>query len=70
MLGIKHLIICINKMDLVDYCENFLHRDYRKVNSLISKLKINDVRYIPISALYGDNIVEKSNKTKWYQGPT
>ena len=70
MLGIKHLIICINKMDLVDYCENKYTELIEKVNSLISKLKINDVRYIPISALYGDNIVEKSNKTKWYQGPT
>ncbi|MDA9882916.1 GTP-binding protein [Flavobacteriaceae bacterium] len=70
MLGIKHVIICINKIDLVKYEEKTYVKLIEKINSLISKLKISDVRYIPISALYGDNIVEKSDKTPWYQGPT
>ena len=70
LLGIPHLIVCINKMDLVDYQEevfNKIKSDYEKFSS---KLNIRDVRFIPISALEGDNVVKKSDNMPWYKGGT
>ena len=70
LLGIPHLVVCINKMDLVDFDEktfNTIVDEYRKV---ASKLNIKDVHFIPISALHGDNVVDKSTRTDWYNGPT
>ena len=70
LLGIPHLIVCINKMDLVDYQEqvfNKIKSDYEKFSS---KLNIKDVRFIPISALEGDNVVKKSDNMPWYKGGT
>ena len=70
LLGIPRLIVCINKMDLVDYQEevfNKIKSDYEKFSS---KLNIKDVRFIPISALEGDNVVKKSDNMPWYKGGT
>jgi len=70
LLGIPHVIVCINKMDLVDYNQDVFDKiksDYEKFSS---KLNIKDIRFIPISALVGDNVVDKSEKMPWYSGGT
>ncbi len=68
LLNIPHIIVAINKMDLVDHSEDAYNNiviDYQKV---AESLELKDVQYIPISALNGDNIVEKSSKFSWYKG--
>lgn len=70
LLGIKHVIYCINKMDLVDYAEQTYLRIKAELEDFTSRLDIADVRYIPISALRGDNVVERSTNMDWYQGST
>jgi sulfate adenylyltransferase subunit 1 len=70
LLQIKHLVLCVNKMDLVDYRENIFNKIKEDFDDFSSKLEIQDIRYIPISALKGDNVVEKSAKTPWYHGAT
>jgi sulfate adenylyltransferase subunit 1 len=70
LLGIPHVIVCINKMDLVDYKKDVFDKiksDYEKFSS---KLNIKDIRFIPLSALVGDNVVEKSENMSWYSGGT
>lgn len=70
LLQIPHLVICINKMDLVNYEEERyleIKSDFEKFSS---KLNITDVSFIPISALKGDNIVNRSSSMEWYEGPT
>jgi sulfate adenylyltransferase subunit 1 len=70
LLQIPHLVVCINKMDLVDYSEEVYNRIVSEYTDFASKLDVNDVRYIPISALNGDNVVNRSKKMDWYQGST
>jgi len=70
LLQIPHLIICINKMDLVDYDEAAFNKVVEEYRHLSSKLDIKDVNFIPISALKGDNVVDKSSNTPWYKGAT
>lgn len=70
LLGIPHLIICINKMDLVDYDESIFNQIKSDYEKFASRLDIKDVRFIPISALLGDNIVEHSKNMSWYSGGT
>ena len=70
LLGIKHLIIAINKMDLVDYSEEQYEKIKEEYESFSSKLDIPDIRFIPMSALVGDNVVNKSDKMPWYEGGT
>jgi sulfate adenylyltransferase subunit 1 len=70
LLQIPHLIICINKMDLVDYNEERYWQVVDEYKKLASKLEIKDVTFIPISALHGDNVVDKSTNMPWYQGTT
>jgi len=70
LLGIPHAIVCINKMDLVDYKEDVFNQIVHDFRSFSSKLNIKDIQFIPISALYGDNVVEKSKNMEWYQGST
>ena len=68
LLNIPHILVAINKMDLVNYSEDVYHNiviDYQKV---AKTLELKDVSFIPISALNGDNIVEKSENFPWYQG--
>lgn len=68
LLRIKHVVVAINKMDLVDYSEqrfNEIKADYEKV---AEQLKLQNVTYVPLSALNGDNIVDKSEKMNWYHG--
>ncbi len=70
LLGIPHILICINKMDLVDYSEEVFEDIRKQFNPFKEKLNIGDVRFIPISALKGDNVVDRSSKMDWYDGPT
>ena len=70
LLQIKHLVICVNKMDLVDYKEDVYNKIKDDFDDFSSKLEIQDIQYIPISALKGDNVVEKSTNMPWYKGST
>jgi sulfate adenylyltransferase subunit 1 len=69
LLGIKHIIVAVNKMDMIGYSEAIFDKIVADYQELAAKLNISNVVFIPISALLGDNIVEKSNKISWYQGP-
>ncbi len=70
LLQIPHLIVCINKMDLVDYSEEAYDKVVKQYKDFASKLDVKDIRFIPISALHGDNVVNRSENTNWYQGET
>lgn len=70
LLNIPHLVVCVNKMDLVDYSEARFNEIVEGYKILASKLDIKDVHFIPISALKGDNVVDRSETMKWYNGPT
>lgn len=70
LLQIPHLVLCINKMDLVDYDEEAYYKVLQQFKSFASKLDIKDLRFIPISALHGDNVVNRSKKMPWYKGPS
>ncbi len=70
LLQIKHMIICINKMDLVDYSEDVFHRIKADFEDFSTKLDVPDIRYIPISALIGDNVVDPLDNMPWYKGST
>ncbi|GAB5409676.1 MAG: GTP-binding protein [Balneolaceae bacterium] len=70
LLGIKHIVVCINKMDLVDYSEEKFNEVVKSYKDFSSKLDVPDIRFIPISALFGDNVVEGSEKMDWYKGGT
>jgi len=70
LLGIKHVIVAINKMDLVDFSQ-VIFNEIRDAYALLAKeLKIENTYYVPMSALDGDNIVNRSEKTPWYEGKT
>lgn len=70
LLGIKHIVFCINKMDLIDYSEEKYLQIKENLMQLSDKLEIKNPYYIPISAKLGDNVVEKSNNMNWYKGDT
>lgn len=70
LLGIPHVAICINKMDLVDYKKEVYDDILRQFEPVRDMLQIKDVRFIPISALKGDNVVDNSQQMGWYDGPT
>jgi sulfate adenylyltransferase subunit 1 len=70
LLNISHLIVCVNKMDLVEFAEDRFNQIVTEFEKFSSKLLIKDVRFIPISALLGDNVVNKSENTQWYGGGT
>ena len=70
LLGIKHVIVAVNKMDLVDYSQERyqqIKKDYRKFSD---SLNFDDIRFVPLSALKGDNVVEESEHMSWYPGAT
>jgi len=70
LLQIPHVIVCVNKMDLVDFSETVFEKIKADLEAIASKLSVKDVRYVPISALKGDNVVDRSTSMDWYQGPT
>ncbi|MFD1316828.1 sulfate adenylyltransferase subunit 1 [Namhaeicola litoreus] len=67
LLQISHVIVCVNKMDLVDFKEDVFNNIVTQYEEMSSKMAIKDVRYIPISALLGDNVVHRSTNMDWYQ---
>tara|TARA_B110000211_G_scaffold45759_1_gene48739 strand:+ start:1341 stop:2597 length:1257 start_codon:yes stop_codon:yes gene_type:complete len=70
LLRIPHAIVCVNKMDLVDFSEQVYNTIVSDFKAFASKLEINDIQFMPISALKGDNVVNKSNNMNWYKGST
>lgn len=70
LLQIPHIVVCINKMDLVDWDQETYERIRAEYKGFASKLAVKDVHFIPISALMGDNVVTRSEKMGWYNGPT
>ena len=70
LLGIVHIIVAINKMDLVDWSEEVYDKIRRDYNDMAARLSFKDVHFIPISALKGDNVVDPSPNMPWYNGPT
>lgn len=70
LLRIPHAIVCVNKMDLVDYSQEVYDKIVSDFKAFSSKLSIKDVQFIPISALAGDNVVNRSENMDWYEGST
>ena len=70
LLKIPHLVLCINKMDLVDWSEERFEEIVEDFKGFAAKMDIRDVQYIPISALKGDNVVTHSENMKWFNGPS
>ncbi|WP_310962236.1 sulfate adenylyltransferase subunit 1 [Nocardioides terrisoli] len=70
MLRVPHLVLAINKMDLVDYDQATYNAIYKEFTNFATKLSIPDLTIIPISALQGDNVVTRSENMSWYSGPT
>ncbi len=70
LLQIPHIVVCINKMDLVDYDEAVYEKIKKQFESFAPKLEVRDIKFIPISALKGDNVVEPSENMPWYRGTT
>jgi len=70
LLQIPHVFVCINKMDLVDYSQEAYDRVVKEYTDFAAKLNVQDVRFIPMSALHGDNVVTRSKNTNWYEGGT
>ncbi|WP_082564150.1 MULTISPECIES: sulfate adenylyltransferase subunit CysN [unclassified Nocardioides] len=70
LLRVPHLVLAVNKMDLVDFDEEIYEKIHKEFTSFATKLNIPDLEIIPISALQGDNVVTRSEKMPWYSGPT
>ena len=70
LLGIKHVVLAVNKMDLVDFSKEVFDNIVADYKAFIAPLGVPDVTCIPLSALDGDNVVEKSERTPWYEGPS
>ncbi len=68
LLRIPHLVVCVNKMDLVDYDEDVFYEILEELTGWTARLQIPDITFIPISALNGDNVVERSGAMQWYGG--
>ena len=68
LLGIKHVVLAVNKMDLVDFSKEVFDKIVSDYKSFVEPLNIPDIQCIPLSALEGDNVVEKSDRTPWYEG--
>ncbi len=69
LLHIPHLVVCVNKMDLVDFDEGVFDAIVEDFGAFAARLEVPDVTFIPVSALLGDNVVERSESMPWYQGP-
>ncbi len=69
LLGIPHVVVCVNKMDLVNFDEAVFDAIVEEFDAFAARLELPDVTFIPISALLGDNVVERSEAMPWYQGP-
>jgi sulfate adenylyltransferase subunit 1 len=70
LLDIRHIVFCINKMDMMNYSESVFTTIKESLIPIVAKLNIEDPHFIPISAKYGDNVVDQSENMKWYSGKT
>ncbi|MFC1992473.1 GTP-binding protein [Chloroflexota bacterium] len=70
MLGIKEIIVAVNKMDLVNYEQHIFDRVTRETTQLLSSLGYHATRFVPVSAMEGDNVYKPSDRMEWYKGPT
>ncbi len=70
LLGIKHIVVAINKMDLVAYSEQVFNRICEQYRDVARQLELDEITFIPLSALQGDNIIAPSDNTPWYHGTT
>ena len=70
LLGIPHLVVAVNKMDLVDFREEIFRATRDQFAEFASHINLPDIEYIPLSALDGDNVVQPSRRMPWYQGPS
>ncbi|HEU5161369.1 MAG TPA: GTP-binding protein [Streptosporangiaceae bacterium] len=70
LLKVPHLVLAVNKMDLVDYDQQVFERIHDEFTAFAAKLDVPDLTFIPISALHGDNVVERSSNMLWYDGPS
>ncbi|HEX2053375.1 MAG TPA: GTP-binding protein [Actinomycetota bacterium] len=68
LLRVPHLVLCVNKMDLVDYSQEVFERIKEEFQEFAAKLEIGDLSFVPISALHGDNVVTRSANMPWYEG--
>jgi bifunctional enzyme CysN/CysC len=68
LLGIRHLVVCVNKMDLVDWSRDRFEEIRQDFLDFASRLEIHDLRFVPMSALLGDNVVNRGDNMPWYQG--
>jgi bifunctional enzyme CysN/CysC len=68
LLGVPHMVVAVNKMDLVDYDEKVFNRIRQDLEDFVGKLRIPDLRFLPIAALHGDNVVGRSTHMPWYRG--
>jgi len=70
LLKISHIVLCVNKMDLVDFSKKVYDKIVADYKAFASKLEVKDIHFVPVSALLGDNIVERSKNMDWYEGST
>jgi sulfate adenylyltransferase subunit 1 len=70
LLGIPHIAVCINKMDLVGYSQDVFDKITQDYREFAARLKVKDIHFLPISALHGDNVVMRSTNMAWYEGGT
>jgi bifunctional enzyme CysN/CysC len=68
LLEVRHLVVCVNKMDLVDWSEDAFEQVREEFSAFASRLRIHDLTFIPVSALHGDNIVERTENGPWFGG--
>jgi bifunctional enzyme CysN/CysC len=69
LLGIKHIVVAVNKMDLMDFRQDVFEQIKSDYQDFAARLDLPDVHFLPLSALHGDNVVRASEQTPWYQGP-
>ncbi len=70
LLRVQHLVLCVNKMDLVDYSQERFDEICAEFGEFATKLDVDDLTFIPVSALHGDNVTSHSSNMTWYEGPT
>ena len=68
LLGIRHLVLAVNKMDLVEYRQEVFEQVREQFTDFAARLQVSDVHFIPVSAVQGENVVRKSDRMPWYQG--
>jgi len=70
LLGVPHIVVCVNKMDLVDFAESVFEDIRAEFGEFATRLRVRDLTFIPVSALQGDNVVMRSERMPWYEGST